>query len=147
MKIPAGIRRHLLRRRVYLQVIAIVVEFLRRLFSTLRLRQLDLNLTYGDGDPARTGMVKGISEALAGLARSRSKAVRIHLSPRFGSKELTADAEIEIRLRPVTVLSAMIRTGISALRKPALRQFVLQYTKKLILDLFHDDSAKDMEGR
>lgn len=131
MKIPAPLRRHLLRRRAYLQLFALLVELLRRLAATVRLRRLDLDLCYGDNDPARCGMLKGLAEALGGLARSRSRAIRLHFSPRFGERTLAAEAELEIGLRPISLVHALLRTLISAFGKKQLRRLLVQILRQV----------------
>lgn len=127
---------HARRRRVYLQLLALAIEVGRRLWRSVRFRKVRLDLACGTGDPASTGLAKGLAEAFAGLARTRCRAFHLRMTPVFGRTKVDVDGEVELSVAPARVLIALLAVGWSALRKRELRRFAYRFLKEKITSLF-----------
>jgi len=79
------------------QVLATVLDYLKRLFKSLRLR-LRLNGVYGTDDPAMTGLIAGLIAAL------HAKHLKFDLDADFSGPIIDLAGETSGRLIPIVIL-------------------------------------------
>lgn len=95
---------------------SVVLQFLGRLRYRFSISKIELNLTYGLGDPAQTGMAYGAIWGAAGilypLLREYFRIVFpvLNVTPDFQTKKFELEAESIIRVRAAHIINAAIAT-------------------------------------
>jgi hypothetical protein len=143
MKLPGSLRKQLSRRRVYIQLLAILITFFKRALKMVKIKKLNINMDYGDNDCARLGIMKGIIEGTRGYIKAKHKNVHIRFTPHFNKKKLDLQAELEINLTGARIIKQMTTILIYSLKKKEVRRFILEF----ILHKFGLGSKKRKEKR
>jgi hypothetical protein len=102
--------------------VRIAYEFLKTLWTSLRIKKLDVDIEYGAGDPARTGRIFGVVKAAEHMLAPRN--VRIDLHPVWDGTRVNGRAALEISVHPLTIVKGVLKAAISALFSPSLRSFI-----------------------
>jgi metal-sulfur cluster biosynthetic enzyme len=145
MKIPSSVRKHLSRRRVYIQILAILLKLIKRIFLMVKFKKVYINMDYGDSDCARTGMLKGAVETVRGYLKARHKNIEINFTPHFNDKKLDVTAEVEVNITGFRVLKQLIMISIYSLKKTEVKKFLYELISKKISKKFSKKKKESME--
>jgi hypothetical protein len=130
------LKKHLRRRGVYLQLFALLVELLRRIFRMARIHHFTLSVCYGDENPARTGMLKGFAESISGFVKAKNKCINLRFEPVFSGKKIAAEADVEITITLMAIFRQIVMLTISSLKKKKIRAFVFGLIREQITSFF-----------
>jgi hypothetical protein len=106
-----------------------VIRLLRRIFRSLRVRELDASLRLGLPDPADTGMMYGVCWPVSSL-RSPSGTVRFRMEPVFEGPAFEASLQGAVRVFPAEVAANAVLFVISPSGMRVIRLMVVSWWKK-----------------
>ena len=106
-----------------------VVRLARRMFRSLRVRELDVNLRVGLPDPADTGMVYGVLWS-AFLPRSPSGTVRFAMEPAFEGPAFEVSLQGAVRVIPAQMAANAVRFVVSPPGLHIIKLMVVSRWKK-----------------
>jgi len=83
-----------------------ILRLLKDLIYSLRLKYLDINITFGSEDPAHTGIMTGFLHSILGSFNSRHN---IKWDVDFTRPVLEWDMKAEIAVMPIKIVSSLIK--------------------------------------
>ena len=110
-------------------LVAGVVRLFRRIFRSLRVRELDASLRLGLPDPADTGLMYGVCWP-AFTFRGSSDTVRFRMEPVFEGFAFEASLQGAVRVFPAQVAASAVRFVVSPPGLRIIRLMVVSRWKK-----------------
>lgn len=110
-------------------LVAGVVRLVRRIFRSLRVRELDASLRLGLPDPADTGLMYGVCWPVSSF-RSPSGTVRFRMEPVFEGPAFEASLQGAVRVFPAQVAANAVRFVVSPPGLRVIRLMVVSRWKK-----------------
>jgi hypothetical protein len=85
------------------------LPFLKKAVREFRFERLDMNLRFGTGDPASTGMLYGLAQCVLSIPVERCRA---ELTPDFTERKLEGRAELAVRFVLIRLVAILVVEGI-----------------------------------